>query len=399
MKLVFWATMLFAACEALVAGDGQESARRMEARRAAVRAATATQQRDFARAEEEWRKVIALDPHSAQAYHNLGMVYYLEHKYPEAEEALTKALRLDSSLVNAQVLLGASLGRQGKLARASVELEQALKARLSDSAEKTARVALHEIWYARENYVGALEVLKPLAEKYPRDVDVLYNLGQTYLQLSAQSFQQIVLVDPHSYRLQQVLAESLARQGHYRDAIREYRQALEQQPQLPGVHYQIGLLYWLNEATSEGENAARQEFEAELKINPYDAWSEYRLGQIYWKRRESESAVAHFRRALQLDEDLVPPRIALARSLETQGNFEEAQKLLEVAEKLEPGNATVQYRLARLYKQRGQVAAAAEHLGKFEELQSERRKVQRELEKVLGSIAEPGMGSLDEPDR
>ncbi len=375
-----------------------EEIERSEAAKHSARAAEATQQRDFAQAELEWRKVLELDPRSAQAYNNLGMVYYLEHKYPEAEQALGRALQLDPSLANGKVLLGATLVRQGKMERAIPELERALKSRLSDSAEKTARVSLHEAWFARESYAKALEVLKPLAEKYPRDVDVLYSLGQTHLQLASQRFREIANVDPQSYRVHQILADALAKQGRHRDAVLEYRRALEQKPDLPGIHYQIGLLYRTYENNPASDEAALREFEAELKINPYDAWSEYRLGRVYWKRRDLEGAVAHFRRAIQLDEALVPARLALARTLETQGNLKEAQEHLELAGKYEPENASVHYRLANLCKKRGNVDEAAVEMKKFEQIQTRQQGVQQELEKTLRMTTEPDTEAVDEQD-
>ena len=368
-----------------------------EAAQHAAQAAAASQRRDFPRAEAEWKKVLSLDPGSSQALHNLGMVYYLERKYPEAEEMLRKALRADPSLANARVLLGASLARQGKAEQATKELENALKNKLNDSAERTARLALHEAWVDRGDYNRALGALKPLAEKYPEDVDILYHLGQTYLQLSQQSFLKIPAVDPGSYRIHQIIADSLAKQKRPRDAIEEYRLALEKEPNGPGVHYQIGLLYLLNDPTSQGVKAAQGEFEAELKLNPYDAWTEYRLGQVAWKQRERDSSAAHFRRALELDRSLVPARLALARALEEEGKLDEALQQLELARSSDPSDATTHYRLAGLYRKRGDEAAAEQEMKEFQRIRESRQEAQRELEKTLQRIAEPGLEGEDDP--
>ena len=378
--------------------SAQQAGRNVAARQFAE-AAAATARRDFARAEEQYRKVIELDPRSSEALNNLGMVYYLEHKYPEAEETLARAVKFDPSLTNARVLLGASLWREGKLDRAIAELDRALEAPLSDSAEKTARTALHSALFAQENYARALEVLKPLADKYPQDVDVEYSLGQTYLQLAAQNFRKIALTDPESYRIHQILGESLAKQGRYRDAILEYKLALARRPDLAGIHYQIGLLYWVNEPSREGEDAALHEFEEELKINPYHAWSEYRLGQVCRKRKEALEADAHFRRAIALDNTLAPARLALASELEAQGNLEEAEKQFEAAERLEPDNSTVHFRLAQIYKQCGDQASANEEMRKFDEIKGRRREAQRDLEKVLRLVAEPKVDTLEDPEQ
>ena len=370
-------------CGVAQAIDQRGENRRNQISQHAAQANTASQELNFARAEEEWKKVLALDPGSAQAFNNLGMVYYLEHKYPEAEESLRKALQLDHSLVGAHVLLGATLGRQGKLEGAVTELERAMKSQLNLSAEKTARVALHEALFAKGNYDRALEVLQPLAKKYPQDVDVLYNMGQTHLQLATQNFQGIAQVAPESHRVHQILAESFAKQGQYREAIRELRLALAQKPYLPGAHYRIGWLYWTNQHNLEGEKAALLEFETELRINPFDAVSEYRLGRIYWKWNDLENAYRHFQRSLDIDAKFVLPRIALARALESQGKLQEAQKQLDTAAKLEPDNATLHYRLAQLYKRLNNPAASAEELHRFEGIRNRQRGAQTELEKVL----------------
>jgi tetratricopeptide (TPR) repeat protein len=370
-------------CGAARASDQQAKSDRDQIAQHVAQAKAATQEGKFASAEEEWKKVLELDPHSAQAFSNLGMVYYLEHKYLEAEKALRNALQIDHALASSQVLLGAALGRQGKLKDAVTELERAVKSELNQSAEKTARVALHEVLFAQGNYDRALIVLEPMAKKYPQDVDVLYNMGQTHLQLATQNFQRIVQVSPESYRVHQILAESFAQQGQYREAINEFRLALAQKPDLPGAHYQVGWLCWTNQHDAEGERAALSEFEAELKINPFDAVSEYRLGRIYWKWKDLPNAHRHYQRAVDLDAKYVLPRIGLARVLELQGDLQEAQKQLGLAAKLDPENATVHYRLAQLHKQLSDPTAAAKELHRFERIRKHQGGAQTQLERLL----------------
>jgi len=376
----------------------QQESNRHEITHHVTEANAATREGKLARAEEEWKKVLELDPSSAEAFNNLGMVYYLEHKYPEAERALRSALQLDRSLLGARVLLGASLGRQGKLEPAVTELDQAMKAPLSQSAEKTARVALHEALFAQGNYDRALKVLEPLAKKFPQDVDVLYNMGQTHLQLATQNFQRIAQASPESYRVHQIMAESLAKQGQYREAIGELRSALAQKPDLPGAHYQIGWLYWTNQHDPEGEKAALLEFEAELKINPFDAISEYRLGKIYWKWKDSENAHRHFQRSIDLDGKFTLSRIALARVFESEGKLREAQEQLNVAIDLAPDNAPAHYRLAQLYKQLNNPTAAAEELRKFEAVRNRRSGSQVGLQRVLQGEIDPASEEIGDQE-
>jgi hypothetical protein len=62
----------------------------------------------------------------------------------------------------------------------------------------------------------------------------------------------------------------------------------------------------------------RGEFETELRINPCDSWSEYRLGQIYTRKQDAQRASAHFLDAIKVDQSFVPPRLSLALLLERQ---------------------------------------------------------------------------------
>jgi len=382
--LTLAAALVVISCGVGVAGIQSDEAHRGEIEEHSAQAAAAMQKRDFSRAEKEWQNVITRDPGSPQAYNNLGIVYYLEHKYPEAELAFTKALQLDPKLVDTRVLLGASLERQRKLEPAIAELERGMKSRLSASAERTGRMALYEAWVARENYDKALESLSPLIGKYPRDPDILYELGQTHLQLAAQYFRTIALIDPESYRVHQILAEYLTRLGEvqYRHAIQEYKLALQHNPDLPRIHYKIGLLM-MSEHVASSDDQAILEFETELRINPYDSWSEYRLGQIYTRKQDAQRASAHFLDAIKVDQSFVPPRLSLALLLERQGKLADAEDQLKVAEKLDPERTSVHYQLARVYRLRGNQTLAEEELKKFQEIQSERLESKQQLQRAI----------------
>jgi tetratricopeptide (TPR) repeat protein len=387
-KFLLLLTLLAAAPAGALSLAPPQDANLQGAARHAAEAGRAAQAHDFARAEKEWKQVLAIDPHSAAALNNLGMVYYLDHKYQEAEDALRKALQFNRSLTNARVLLGATLVRLGKMQAAVSELEPALRSHLTDSAEKTARIALYEARFSLEEYEQALQALKPLEHKYPDDVDVLYDLGQVHLQLATHAFGRIAAVAPQSYRVHQVIAEMYARQGRYQAAIREYRKALEQRPDLPGAHYEIGLLYLIYNNNEEGQEAARQEFEEELKLNPFEAKPEYRLGRIFWDRHDPPKAGDHFRRAVQLDPKMVDARLYLARVLQAQGDNAGTRQQLDAIVKLDPDNAFAHYMLAQIYRRAGEPQRVREEMAKFEKAQSRGRELQRKFDKMLETAAE-----------
>jgi predicted Zn-dependent protease len=88
----------------------------------------------------------------------------------------------------------------------------------------------------------------------------------------------------------------------------------------------------------------------------------------------------------------VPARLALAALLEKQGKPEEAERELAATEKLDPINATTHYRLARLYKERGDAAAAEQELKKFEECKAQPSWREHELARSLTGLIESELG-------
>src|ERR1700760_4268924 len=83
---------------------------------------------DFAAAEREYQAVIALAPSFAEVHMNLGLVYQLQNRYPEAMTEFRSALKLKPSLAGANFFLGVDHCKLGEGAKAVPYLKAAQKA-------------------------------------------------------------------------------------------------------------------------------------------------------------------------------------------------------------------------------------------------------------------------------
>ena len=84
---------------------------------------------------------------------------------------------------------------------------------------------------------------------------------------------------PASLRVDQLSAEVFETQGNFTEAIGEYRKAIEKiRGHRPALPSRPRLLQQSHDPAALDE--ARQEFEAELSLNPSDAAAEYQVGQI-----------------------------------------------------------------------------------------------------------------------
>jgi tetratricopeptide (TPR) repeat protein len=91
------------------------------------------------------------------------------------------------------------------------------------------------------------------------------------------------------------LPSGSSKRGNLEGAIRAYREALKIDPQLTGVHFELGEALLRRGGSDLSE--AQKEFEAAIAENPNDAESEYHLGEISLRNSDKNAAYEHFSRA------------------------------------------------------------------------------------------------------
>lgn len=201
---------------------------------------------------------------------------------------------------------------------------------------------------------AALDALKVLNHDYPRDPQVLYLSTHAYSDISMRASQDLARFAPSSLEAHQMSAEALEVQGKWDDAAKEYRWILQQNPNLAGIHFRLGRVYLSKpDAGPSAAEDARQQFEAELQVDPSNPGAEYVLGELARQNSQWEVAESHFSRAAKLDEGFGDAYLGWGASLLAQKKFAESVAPLEHAVKLEPQNPTAHFDLATAYNRTG----------------------------------------------
>jgi len=201
---------------------------------------------------------------------------------------------------------------------------------------------------------AAIDFLRFLNREFPRDPDVLYLTVHTYSDLSTRASSELANAAPNSAPAQELNAEALEVQGKWDEAARIYRQILQQNPNLAGVHYRLGrVLVSKPDFGPEAAQEAKQEFEKELQIDPGNAGAEYVLGEIAKQNHDWDDAIQHFSRAARLDAGFGDAFVGWGGSLVEAKKFGDAIPPLERAVKLESGNPAAHYLLAIAYARTG----------------------------------------------
>ena len=302
-------------------------------------------------AAKEFAAVLALDPKNAEAYANLGVIAFFRRDYQDAAQNLRKALAIDPSLVKTEALLGICERRLGRSSGQAL-LEKSFPRLKDKNLQTQAGLELANLYYQQGNTDRAAFVMRSLVDLDPDNVEILYMAQRVYSDLADETLNKLALLAPGSARMQEAIAERLVNDGNLKGATEHYRKALEMDPHLPGVHFELAeaiLESAPNDARSQAE--AEKEIEIVVKSDGNGARAECMLARIAFRRSNLNGAYTHYSRAFALNPTDVEAQVGLGRLLTTMEKPEEAAKYLRMAVQSDPLNDQAHYRLASVCRQ------------------------------------------------
>ena len=136
----------------------------------------------------------------------------------------------------------------------------------------------------------------------PANPAVLYAAYRVYSDLAGEAMLSLALAAPDSAQMHQVMAHEEARQGNNEGARVQFQKALEIDPKLPGIHFELGELLGLSE-DPKTKAQAESEYKAAIAENPLDEKAETRLGDLSSRKGNSAQALQYYTAALRMQPD------------------------------------------------------------------------------------------------
>ena len=231
---------------------------------------------------------------------------------------------------------------------------------------------LPEAWYnlaiahrGRGRRADALEALKKTGTLTRDSADAQNSIGLEFLELGAypeakRYFERAIALAPGYPFPHSNLGKLLERQKRYREAEASFTTAIRLQPDLAPAHANLCGILNAQKRYVAGEAAGRRA--VELAPEAPIAWSNLASSLIGGKRfAEAEAAC---RKALELDRNSPEAWGNLGQALAEQFRLGEAEAAYTTALALDPAMASLHSGLAKVFLEKGDVAQAAEELGK-----------------------------------
>jgi tetratricopeptide (TPR) repeat protein len=310
-----------------------------------------------------------LHAQTAESLLDRGIEQFHKGEYLAARGSFEEATKLSPADARAITFLAITRAALGDCGKTVDELRLQADRNSDKEIRRLAGLAAIQCLLPQNRFEEILPVLAHLQERFPNDADILYEAAKVYNKAWNYTIADLYRKAPASFRVNQLSAEVFESQGKYADAAAEYQKAIEKNPAALNLHYRLGRALLLQSHDSALLDQAREQFEAELKLNPGDAVAEYQIAQIYVNQQKNAEAAAHYGKALEIAPSFAEALVALGKLRVQEKAHDDAIMLLERAVRLQPNMESAHYNLMMAYRGAGKNKEAQREKKELDKLQ------------------------------
>ncbi|MFB3922870.1 MAG: tetratricopeptide repeat protein [Terriglobia bacterium] len=315
-----------------------------------------------------YRESVRLRPSWSEGWWWLGSLYYEQDRFPEAQSALRRFVTMDPKPGPAYAFLALCEYETRDYSRALEHFQQWARQGSPGTDALIDVAGFHwALLLTREGrFVQALYLLSAKAQRRGHSPALAEAMGLASLRMATL---------PEDYPPEKRESVWLAGEAAFYASLRpqafdrsdDYaRRLLFHYGQEPNVHFFRGTLL----VFQKKRDAAKEEFEQELRKSPQHAPALVELARLSMEDRQFGEAESFARHALQTDSKDPMAHLLLGRTLLAQERLPESARELETASQLAPDSAAVRFQLATAYRKLGRNQEAQREFAVFASLKN-----------------------------
>jgi tetratricopeptide (TPR) repeat protein len=324
------------------------------------------QQGSIAEAEQAWRAYSQSNPANPEPYAHLGLLEAREGRLADAIGSYRKALAINANVPSLRLNLALAYFKSGQFQEAIDQFTALRKLIPADSPElERADILTGMSYYGMAKYGQAVPFLQAAANREKDNPELLLALAHSCLWSKRypcvmDTYRQILTLNAESAEADMLAGEALDEMKDNAGATGMFRAAIKADPKALNVHFGLGYLLW----TQKQYDEAAREFRSELENDPNHAQATLYLGDACLQMNRSADAKPLLQRAVQLQGNMWLAHLDLGIIDFDAGNYDAALVELQAAEKLNPDDVNVHWRLGRLLRAMGRKDEANRELEK-----------------------------------
>src|SRR5271169_6618446 len=307
-------------------------------------------EKQYAAAEQDFKRLLELGVRTAPVYSNLGVVYLRLGKIDKAIRMLEHAKTLAPNVPGIRLNLGLAYLREHEFKLASGSFAEVIS---MDSNHVQAQYLKGFCDFMTDDFESAVDSLQPIMDQEQSDLEYLFMLGISYGMLkrdedSERTFARLIEVGGDTPHLHLLLGKAYLALGQLAEADKELQQATKGEP-LPYAHYYRGILAQKQGKTDE----AAEQFSQEVALVPNNPWAYQELATIKMDRDDHAGAIQLLLRGVRNNPESADLCATLGRAYLRSPDTKRAITMLKKAIAMDPKSGMYRYQLARAYLAEG----------------------------------------------
>jgi tetratricopeptide (TPR) repeat protein len=264
----------------------------------------ATKDRNWEQASYYYGEAIRLEPCFADAWNNLGTVYFQQQRYDKAMEYYDKAVNCRPKFIDAILNRANTSYELKEYYRAITDLERVIELKPDTSVTYftlgLAYTKMRDFNKALHAFEQSLKFTEPKQEKQKTELAVNHAIVQFYLKNFDQAKTELQIVakqkdkEPSVYNTLALIETEL---GHYAEAMNFINEAIRLDPMQSYYLNNRGYIFLLQEALVSAE----ADINASIAKDPDNAWAYRNKGIYYLKKNDNVSAERLLKQSLDMD--------------------------------------------------------------------------------------------------